>query len=148
MPGCRLSSRRKALTPSHNPLDIIPPQLDSEFVDDGHFHAFFQDLRLGASYLVTSEPVAFEAYFEYGIPASRLPVFRRVGDRPSLQTIEVGTTFAYRPPFLKWHFSLRTGFMADQVLGFDTQCHASDRRRGVFHQPALDVQSLSYVEEQ
>src|SRR5688572_1970581 len=33
--------------PSHNPLNIAPPQHDSEFVDDGHFHGFLQDLRVG-----------------------------------------------------------------------------------------------------
>ena len=61
--------------PSHDPLKINPPQLDSEFVDDNHFHTFSQDLRLGASYRVTSEPVFFEPYIEYGVPASDYPFF-------------------------------------------------------------------------
>ena len=61
--------------PAHDPLKIIPPQLDSEFVDDNHFHTFTQDLRLGASYRVTSGPIFFEPYIEQAIPTSDYPFF-------------------------------------------------------------------------
>jgi hypothetical protein len=107
--------------PSHNPLNIVPPQLDSKFVDDGHFHGFFQDLRLGASYLVIDEPLSVEPYLEYGIPASDYPFFASSAVGRNMLTLEAGATFAYRPPFLPWYFSLRAGYvMADSVLGVDT----------------------------
>jgi hypothetical protein len=77
-------------------------------------------LRLGASYLVTMAPVAFETYLEYGIPASDYPFFAAAAIGRNLQTIEVGTSLAYRPPFLSWYFSLQMGYqMADKVLGYD-----------------------------
>jgi hypothetical protein len=111
---------REALAPSHNPLNIVPPQLDSDFVDDGHFHIYAQDLRLGTSYLVTDEIIAVEPYLQYGIPASDYPFFAVAAIGRQLQTIEVGTSLAYRPPFLKWYFSARIGKeMADKVLGYD-----------------------------
>jgi hypothetical protein len=106
---------------SHNPMVIVPPQYDSEFVDNGHFHGFFQDLRLGASYLLLDEPVMVEPYLEYGIPASDYPFFAGSAVGRNLQTLEFGSTFAYRPPFLPWYFSMKAGYvLTDSVLGVDT----------------------------
>ena len=121
MAGLPFIAREWKGGPSHNPLNIVPPQYDSEFVDDGHFHGFFQDLRLGASYLAFSEPIIVEPYLEYGIPASDYPFFAASAVGRNLQTLEVGSTFAYRPPFLPWFFSMRAGYvMVDSVLGIDT----------------------------
>ena len=107
--------------PSHDPLKINPPQLDSEFVDDNHFHTFAQDLRLGASYRVTSGPIFFEPYIEQGIPTSDYPFFAASTVGRNLLSTEVGATLAYQPPFLKWFFSMRAGYqMADDVLGIGT----------------------------
>jgi hypothetical protein len=129
---------REAATPSHNPLNVIPPQLDSEFVDDGHFHPAFQDLRFGASFLVTSEPILIEPYVEYAIPASDYPFFAASAIGRHLQTLEIGTTLAYRPPFLKWYFSLQTGYvMADKVLGYDINAMRSTADAVYFLSPRL-----------
>jgi hypothetical protein len=131
---------REAAAPSHNPRNIIPPQLDSEFVDDGHFHPAFQDLRLGASYLVTSEPISFETYLEYAIPASDYPFFAASAIGRNLQTIEIGTTLAYRPPFLKWYFSLQMGYqMADKVLGYDINAVRVTADAAYFINPRLTL---------
>ncbi len=119
--GLPFISREWKGGPSHNPLNIVPPQYDSEFVDDGHFHGFFQDLRLGASYLLVDQQVIVEPYLEYGIPASDYPFFAASAVGRNLQTLEYGSTFAYRPPFLPWFFSLRAGYvLTDSVLGVDT----------------------------
>lgn len=119
--GIPFISREWKGGPSHNPLNIVPPQYDSEFVDDGHFHGFFQDLRLGASYLLVDQQVIVEPYLEYGIPASDYPFFAASAVGRNLQTLEYGSTFAYRPPFLPWFFSLRAGYvLTDSVLGVDT----------------------------
>jgi hypothetical protein len=92
--GLPLISREWKGGPSHNPLTIVPPQTDSDFVDDNHYHTYLQDLRLGASYLVTSEPIAVEPYIEYSIPASDYPFFAASAVGRQLQTIEVGTTLS------------------------------------------------------
>jgi len=119
--GLPLISREWKGGPSHNPLNIVPPQYDSEFVDDGHFHTFFQDLRIGAAYLLVEQPVSLEVHLEYGIPASDYPFFAASAVGRHVQTIEAGATASYRPPFLPWYFSLRTGYvMTDPVLGIDT----------------------------
>ena len=119
--GLPFISREWKGGPSHNPLNIVPPQYDSEFVDDGHFHGFFQDLRLGASYLLVDRQVIVEPYLEYGIPTTDYPFFAASAVGRNLQTLEYGSTFAYRPPFLPWFFSLRAGYvLTDSVLGVDT----------------------------
>jgi hypothetical protein len=119
--GLPVISREWKGGPSHNPLNIVPPQYDSEFVDDNHFHTFAQDLRFGAGYLLLEQPVSLEVHLEYGVPVSDYPFFAASAVGRHLQTIEVGATAAYRPPFLPWYFSLRTGYvMTDEVLGVDT----------------------------
>jgi hypothetical protein len=140
--GLPLISREWKGGPSHNPLNIVPPQYDSEFVDDGHFHTFFQDLRLGAAYLLLEDPVSLEVHLEYGIPASDYPFFAASAVGRHLQTIEAGATAAYRPPFLPWYFSLRTGYvMTDPVLGVDTDAMrvTADATRFMNERIALNV---------
>lgn len=127
---------------SHDPLNIAPPQLDSEFVDDNHFHGFFQDLRLGAAYLLLEQPVSLEVHLEYGIPVSDYPFFAASAVGRHLQTIEAGATAAYRPPFLPWYFSLRTGYvMTDPVLGINTDAMrvTADATRFMNERIALNV---------
>jgi hypothetical protein len=119
--GLPFISREWKGGPSHNPLNIVPPQYDSEFVDDGHFHGFFQDLRLGASYLAFTGPITVEPYLEYGIPTTDYPFFAASAVGRNLQTLEFGSIFAYRPPFLPWYFSMTAGYvLVDSVLGVDT----------------------------
>jgi hypothetical protein len=136
--GVPLISREWQGGPSHNPLRIVPPQLDSEFVDDGEYHTFFQDLRLGASYAVLSEPIAFEPYLEYGIPASDYPFFAASAVGRHQHSIEVGALLAYRPPFLQWDFSLVVGHtMTDKVLGYETDAMRVTANAVYFWNPRL-----------
>jgi hypothetical protein len=140
--GLPLISREWKGGPSHNPLNVLPPQYDSEFVDDGHFHTFFQDLRLGAAYLLIEQPVSLEVHLEYGIPTTDYPFFAASAVGRNLQTIEAGATASYRPPFLPWYFSLRTGYvMTDPVLGIDTDAMrvTADATRFMNERIALNV---------
>jgi hypothetical protein len=111
---------RKAFDPNrgHDPLRIIPPHTESEFIDDGEFHTYWQDLRLGARYLAITEPFIVEPYVEYSIPASAYPFFANAAVGQHLRKFEYGTTLAYRPPFLQWFFSWRMGYVdAPATLG-------------------------------
>jgi hypothetical protein len=136
--GLPVISRESTPTGSHNPLNLVPPVFDSDFVDDGHYHTYLQDLRFGASYRVLDEPVSVEPYLEYGIPASDYPFFAASAVGRHVQTIEVGAALAYRPPFLKWDFSLRMGHqMADKVLGFDIDAMRVTADAAFFINPRL-----------
>lgn len=138
--GLPVISRESTPTQSHNPRSFVPPVRDSDFVDDGHYHTYLQDLRLGASYLVRDEPVSVAPYLEYGIPASDYPFFAASTVGRHVQTIEVGTTAAYRPPFLQWYFSLRAGYqMADKVLGYDIDAVRITADAAYFVSPRLTL---------
>jgi hypothetical protein len=101
---------RKALAPSHDPLKVVPPHPESRFLDDGRFHTYLQDLRLGASYLAIREPFIVEPYIELSFPVSDYPFFAVSTPGQHLRKTEIGTTLAYRPPFLQWFFSWRMGY--------------------------------------
>jgi hypothetical protein len=138
-----ISREAQGGAPNHNPLNIIPPQLDSEFVDDGEYHTYLQDLRVGISYVVTSNPIVFEPYLEYGIPASDYPFFAASAVGRNMQTLEVGTVLGYRPPFLKWDFSLQAGYvMADEVLGYDTNAMRVSAEAAYFLSPRLTLNAF------
>ncbi len=111
---------RKALGPSHNPLALNPPHPESKFIDDGQYHGYFQDLRLGARYLVFTEPFILEPYITVSTPASDYPFFAIAAVGQHLRRTELGSAFSYRPPFLKWFFNLEAGYVyAPKVLGYD-----------------------------
>ena len=111
---------RKAFDPNrtHDPLGIVPPHTESEFIDDGQFHTYWQDLRLEGRYLALTEPFIVEPYIELTIPASNYPFFANAAVGQRLHKQEYGATLAYRPPFLNWYFSLRAGYVnAPSTLG-------------------------------
>jgi hypothetical protein len=111
---------RKVFDPNrtHDPLGIVPPRTESEFIDDGEFHTYWQDLRLEARYRALTEPFIVEPYFEYSLPMSDYPFFANGAVGQRLKRQEYGATLAYRPPFLQWYFSLRAGYAnAPSTLG-------------------------------
>jgi hypothetical protein len=111
---------RKVFDPNraHDPLFINPPHTESEFIDDGQFHTYWQDLRLEMRYLALTEPFIVEPYVQLIIPVSDYPFFANAAVGRRLHEQEYGATLAYRPPFLNWYFSLRAGYVdAPSTLG-------------------------------
>jgi hypothetical protein len=131
---------RKAAAPSHNPLKIIPPHPESRFLDDGRFHTYLQDLRLGASYLALSEPFSVEPYIELSFPVSDYPFFAIATPGQHLRKTEIGTTLAYRPPFLRWFFNLQTGYVyLPETLGVNVNTTRVDGEAGYFVTPRISA---------
>jgi hypothetical protein len=141
--GLPLISREWKGGPSHDPMRIVPPHPESDFVDDGHFHTYLQDLRFGASYRVIDEPIGFVPYIEFGVPASDYPFFGASAPGRHMQTIEIGSELAYRPPFLKWYFGLRAGYvMSDEVLGYETDAMRVTAQAAYFIGPRLTLNAF------
>jgi hypothetical protein len=109
--GLPLISRKFEGPPSHDPMMIIPPHPESEFVDDHEYHTFWQDWRLGARYLLKTEPVTIEPFVSLGLPSTDYPFFGAAAVGRNLQFAEVGTNIGYRPPFLRWYFGLEAGYV-------------------------------------
>jgi hypothetical protein len=131
---------RKALAPSHDPLRIIPPHPESDFVDDGHFHTYFQDLRIGASYVVITDPIIVEPYVEVSFPVGDYPFFAVSAVGQQLRKTEIGSTVAYRPPFLRWYFGLRAGYVSlPKTLGANVDTMRVDAETVYFVNSQLAV---------
>jgi hypothetical protein len=125
---------------AHNPLWVIPPHPEAEFVDDGHYHTFVQDLRLAARYLLFRDPVIVEPYLMLGLPASDYPILGAATPSEHVSRQEIGSTFAYRPPFLNWFFSLELGYQyVEKTLGVNKNATRVDAEVVYFANPRIAV---------
>jgi hypothetical protein len=139
--GLPVISRKTEGPPIHNPMRIIPPHPESEFIDDGHYNTFVQDLRLGARYLLLEEPFIIEPYLMIGTPASDYPFFGASAPGEQVNRQEIGSTFAYRPPFLKWYFSMQVGYQnVEKTLGVNKDAMRVDAQAMYFVNPKIAVQ--------
>jgi hypothetical protein len=128
---------------SHDPLRMIPPHTEADFVDDGQFHGYLQDLRVGATYLALVDPIVVEPYVTATTPASQYPFFANAGIGTRVRRLEVGSTIGYRPPFLPWYFSLRVGYSyAHKVLGFDVDASRVDGEAVYFVNPRISIKTF------
>jgi len=113
-----IAKRFKA--PSHNPLAIDPPHPESKFIDDGHYHTYFQDLRLGVSYSLNTELVGVAPFILLSVPSNDYPFFAGAAVGQNRRKIEIGSSFAYRPPILRWDFDLSWGYVfVERTLGIN-----------------------------
>jgi hypothetical protein len=128
---------------SHDPLLVTPPHPESDFVDDGQFHGYLQDLSLGARYLALTEPFIVEPYVLLTIPVGDYPFFAIAAVGQHLRRTEVGSTLAYRPPFLKWFFSLRAGYSyAPETLGQSVDATRVDGEAVFFVGPKVSLKTF------
>jgi hypothetical protein len=128
---------------SHDPLLVTPPHPESDFVDDGQFHGYLQDLSLGARYLALAEPFIVEPYISLTIPVDDYPFFAIAAVGQHLHRTELGSTLAYRPPFLKWFFSLRAGYVYSQkTLGQSIDATRVDGEAVFFVGPRVSVKTF------
>jgi hypothetical protein len=128
---------------SHDPLLVTPPHPESDFVDDGHFHGYLQDLSLGARYLALSEPFIVEPYVSLTIPVGDYPFFAIAAVGQHLRRTELGSTLAYRPPFLKWFFSLSAGYVySEETLGQNIDATRVDGEAVFFVGPRVSVKTF------
>jgi hypothetical protein len=95
---------------AHDPRRFVPPHLEATFTDDGRYHTYFEDWRLGGRYLLVRDPVIIEPYLMIGFPATDYPFLGSAAPGQHVWREEIGSTFAYRPPFLNWFFSAEIGY--------------------------------------
>ena len=124
----------------HNPNNLIPPHPEDHFTDDGHYQTYFQDWRLGGRYLLFRDPVIIEPYVVIGFPATDYPFLGSAAPGEHLKRTEVGSTFAYRPPFLNWYFSVEIGYQfVEKVLDVNKNATRTDAEVVYFASPTVAV---------
>lgn len=133
----------------HDPLLIVPPRTDSEFIDNGSYHSSFQDLHVGARYLAKSGPTfAIAPFVEFGIPSNDYTFFAHSAVGQQLDRFEVGTDVSYRTPFRDFYFNWRVGYVfVEETLGVNIDHVRFDTEIGYFLNPNLSVKLMALVKE-
>ena len=93
----------------HNPNNLIPPHPEDHFTDNGQWQTYFQDWRMAGRYLLFRDPVIIEPYLMIGFPSTDYPILGSAAPGEHVKRTEIGSTIAYRPPFLNWYFSTEIG---------------------------------------
>ena len=137
--GLPLISKRFE-SPSHDPLAIVPPHPESKFIDDGHYHTYFQDLRLGASYALNTGAVGVAPFVLLSVPSNDYPFFAGAAVGQNVRRLETGTFLSYQPPFLNWVFDLAAGYVfVEETLGVNVNHTRLEGQAAYLLSPRLGV---------
>ena len=124
----------------HDPRNFVPPHNEATFTDDGHYHTYFQDWRLGGRYLLMRDPVIIEPYVMIGFPSTDYPFLGSAAPGEHVRREEIGSTFAYRPPFLNWYFSVEIGYQyVEKTLDVNKNATRVDAEIVYFVNPKVAV---------
>jgi hypothetical protein len=125
---------------NHDPMRFVPPHPESTFTDDGHYHTYFQDWRLVGRYLLLRDPVIIEPYLMLGFPATDYPFLGSAAPGEHVRRQEIGSTVAYRPPFLNWFFSVEIGYQyVERTLDVNKNATRVDAEIVYFVNPKIAV---------
>jgi len=133
----------------HEPLTIIPPRTDSEFIDDGSYHSSFMDFHLGAKYLAKSAPAyTISPFVFFGTPSNDYTFFGNAAVGQQLDRLEVGTEVAFRPHFNNFYFQWAISHVfVEETLGVSVDHWKFDTTVGYFVNPNLSVRLFVMVKE-
>jgi hypothetical protein len=125
---------------AHDPMGFVPPHTEATFVDNGRYWTYLQDWRLGGRYLLLRDPVIIEPYLMLGYPATDYPFFGSASPGEHVRRQEIGSTFAYRPPFLSWYFSVEIGYQyVEKTLDVNKNATRVDTEVVYFANPKIAV---------
>ena len=125
---------------AHDPMFFTPPHTEATFVDNGRYWTYFQDWRIGARYLLLRDPVIVEPYLMLGSPATDYPFFGSASPGEHVKRQEIGSTVAYRPPFLNWYFSVQIGYQyVEKTLDVNKNATRVDAEIVYFVNPKIAV---------
>ena len=123
---------------AHNPALFVPPHPEATFVDNGRYWTYFQDWRIGARYLLLRDPVIVEPYLMLGLPATDYPFLGSAAPGEHVSRQEIGSTVAYRPPFLSWYFNIEIGYQyVERTLGVNKNATRVDAEVVYFVNPKI-----------
>jgi len=115
--GLPLMMRRYNGPAAHHPDDLDHP-LDTEFVDDGEYHADFQDFHLQVNYLALSGALSVEPFITIGIPSHDYTYLGHAAVGQNLKRAGFGATFSYLPLLDDYYLSFSPSYVfVEETLG-------------------------------
>ena len=141
--------KKRGLPPSpHDPLAVIPPHPEISNIDDGTYHATFQDFFIDVTYLWIDKPVRVEPFVSVNIPSHDYQFFANSAVGQNLWKVEVGLELTHVLPFSDWYYRLGGGYaFVEQTLGVNVNHFRFHAEVGYFLKPnfTLNVFSLGKI---
>jgi hypothetical protein len=124
----------------HNPLTLVPPRPDIQFIDDGKYRSQFQDFFFGVDYLWINKPVWVEPFIHVFIPTHDYQFFGNSAVAPRLWKVEIGLELTHLLPFSDWYYNVGGGYtISEQALDVNVNHFRFNAEVGYFLTPGLSV---------
>ena len=122
----------------HDPLLLDPPRPEIENVDQGQWNTDFQDLHVGARYLVRSGIFTIEPHVTLGVPSNEYPFFGNAAVGQQQTRLELGSLFAWSPGLSDAYYALDVSYtFVERVLGVSIDHWKLNAEIGYFFTPRL-----------
>lgn len=140
--------RRYQGTFQHDPLLLDPPRPEIENVDQGQWNSAFQDVHIGARYLVKSEGITIEPHVFLGVPSHEYPFFGHAAVGQHQLRLEVGSSFVYSPGLSDAYYAFDLSYaFVEQILGVNINHWRLNAEIGYFFTPRLTGRVFALVKE-
>ncbi|NNF61508.1 MAG: hypothetical protein HKN06_09300 [Gammaproteobacteria bacterium] len=102
----------------HDPLLLDPPRPFVENVDLGGWNSGFQDLNIGARYLVREGTFSIEPFAYLGVPSNEYPFYGNAAIGQQLTRLQVGSSFMWFPGLSNASYRADIGYVfVEKTLG-------------------------------
>lgn len=93
---------------------------DLRLIDDGDYHGGWQDVYVGASYLLLDGPLSLQPFVAVGVPTTDYPFYGHAAIGRNLWHLPVGAAVSWQPLFSDFLFSGDVAYVfTEKTLGVD-----------------------------
>ena len=123
-----------------SPAGMVPPFNQAPYLDDGSFHAGFQDWLVGVRYLLDTRPVQLEPFIHATIPSGDYSHFGWSSIGQDIWHLELGMELTHIMPFSNWYYRMDAAYViVEQTLGHNQNYFVGSGELGYFLRPNLNV---------
>ena len=133
----------------HDPLLLDPPRPEVENIDQGQWNESFQDVHLGARYLVKSTPqISIEPFVLLGVPSNEYPFFGHAAVGQHQRRLTIGSSFVFSPGLSDAYYEFDIGYeFVEKILGVSVSNWRLNAEIGYFFTPRLSGRVFALVKE-
>lgn len=131
----------------HDPLLLDPPRPYVENIDQGDWNSSFQDIHIGARYLVKSSPRStIEPYVLLGTPSHEYPFFGHAAVGQHQRRMILGSSFVFAPGLSDAYFGFDVGYeFVEKVLGVSVNNWRASGEIGYFFTPRFSGRVFTLI---
>jgi hypothetical protein len=126
---------------SHDPLKLVPPHPESEFLDDGAYHASMQDLQLGISRHFQLGDYHVEPYATLIWPTRDYTFFANAAVGQRLRRLRLGVEVEHQFTGSNLYYSAGYGYeLVERIMGVHLNKHHLHGSGGYMFSPAWSAE--------